>query len=107
MSCMLLLIFESVTLPTSIDDLLYVLGHSVSYALLFPHFLYATSVVSGQTLSILNSLQTCFMVAAQYSILQEILPGHRNWQELVGVALVIGGSIIPPLHNSIRPETKT
>ena len=104
MSGILMFIFETLTLPTSTDDLLYVLGHSVSYALVFPHFLYATSVVSGHTLSILNSLQTCFMVAAQYSILKHVLPGHHNWQEVCGVFLVIAGSILPPLYDVITKE---
>ncbi len=42
------------------------------------------------------------MVAAQYTILQDILPGKHNWQELVGVALVIAGTILPSVYDVIR-----
>ncbi len=104
-SCILMLIFESVTLPQSVADLLYILGHAVSYALVLPCLLYATSSISGQTLSIMSSLQTIIMVAAQYSVLREILPGHRNWEELFGVFLVICGSILPSMYDVIKKDT--
>ena len=39
--------FENFTLPPSVDDVLYTLGHSISYGLIWPNFLYATAVISG------------------------------------------------------------
>ena len=31
------------------------------------------------------------MLIAQYTVLSPILPGHRNWMEVVGVVLVLIG----------------
>ena len=31
------------------------------------------------------------MLVAQYTVLSSILPGHRNWMEVVGVVLVLIG----------------
>ncbi len=42
------------------------------------------------------------MVAAQYTILKHIHPGHHNWQEVLGVFLVILGSICPPLYDIVK-----
>ena len=32
------------------------------------------------------------MLIAQYTVLSSILPGHRNWMEVMGVILVLAGS---------------
>ena len=40
--------FEHFTVPSSLDDILYTLGHSLSYALIWPNLLYATAVISGK-----------------------------------------------------------
>ncbi len=96
--------FERFTLPQTVDDLLYMLGHSLSYAGVILCMLYATKTVSGHTICIMSSLQTILMVAAQYSILQQILPGHRNWQELTGVFLCLAGSILPPVYDILKKQ---
>ena len=41
------------------------------------------------------------MVAAQYTILSHILPGHQNWQELFGVGLVLLGSMGSYIYESM------
>ncbi len=41
------------------------------------------------------------MVAAQYTILSHILPGHQNWQELLGVGLVLLGSLLSYIYEAI------
>ncbi len=105
MSSILMLIFETFTLPQTVDDLLYMLGHSLSYAGVILCMLYATKTVSGHTICIMSSLQTILMLAAQYSILEEILPGHHNWQELTGVFLCLAGSMLPPVYDIIKKQT--
>ena len=40
--------FETFTLPSSVEDSLYILGHSLSYSLVWPNLLFATAVVSGK-----------------------------------------------------------
>ncbi len=44
---------EHFTVPSSLDDILYTLGHSLSYALIWPNLLYATAVISGKILVVL------------------------------------------------------
>ncbi len=105
MSSILMIMFEIFTLPQTVDDLLYMLAHSLSYAGVILCMLYATKTVSGHTICIMSSLQMILMLAAQYSILEEILPGHRNWQELVGVFLSLAGSILPPVCDIIKKQT--
>ncbi len=40
------------------------------------------------------------MLAAQYTVLKDIHGGHRNWQELLGVVLVILSSMMAALINT-------
>ncbi len=39
--------FERFTVPPSMNDALYMLGHCVSYSLIWPNILFATAVLSG------------------------------------------------------------
>ena len=55
----------------------------------------------GHTVAILSSICTVLMVAAQYTILKHILPGNQNWQELLGVAMVILGSMCPTVYDIV------
>ncbi len=40
------------------------------------------------------------MLAAQYTVLKDIHGGHRNWQEMFGVVLVILSSMMAALINT-------
>ncbi len=42
------------------------------------------------------------MVAAQYTILRNIFPGHHNWQELVGVTVVVIASISLSIYDIVK-----
>ncbi len=65
-------------------------------------FKLSTCSIVGHTIAIFGSFTTVIMVGAQYTILQHILPGHRNWQELMGVFLVICGSMLTPMYDIIQ-----
>ena len=43
---------------------------------------------SGNTANIISTPSIIAMLVAQYTILKDIHPGHRNWIEVLGVLLV-------------------
>ena len=56
--------------------------------------MYGSSVTSGNAASIIETSSIIAMLAAQYTILKDIHPGHRNWIEVLGVLLVLLGATI-------------
>ncbi len=54
----------------------------------------------GNTNTIIQSSGTIMMLAAQYTVLKDIHGGHRNWQEMFGVVLVILSSMMAALINT-------
>ena len=66
--------------------------HSATCAAIWPLSIYQTKTIAGNTATLILSTQVVFMLIAQYTVLSSILPGHRNWMEVVGVVLVLLGS---------------
>ena len=62
----------------------------------FIHFitLYSVKHISGNTFALIASTMVIFLLAAQYTVLSSVLPGNRNWIEVVGVIFVLGGSTL-------------
>ena len=56
--------------------------------------MYGSSITSGNTANIISTSSIIAMLAAQYTILKDIHPGHRNWIEVLGVFLVSLGATI-------------
>ena len=71
-------ILETPTLPTNWMDVLYIFIHTISYALMWPLYIYVLQYISANAYNIIWSSSTVFMLLAQYTILSRILPGHRN-----------------------------
>ena len=94
-----MLILETPTLPNNWMDVLYIFIHTVSYILLWPLYIYVFQYISANTMNIIWSTSTIFFLLAQYTILSAILPGHRNWVEVVGVLLVTIGSSLGSVLN--------
>ena len=94
-----MLILETPTLPTNWTDVLYIFIHTVSYTMLWPLYIYVLQYISANAYNIIWSTSTVLMLLAQYTILSRILPGHRNWMEVVGVLLVTIGSSLGSLLN--------
>ena len=46
------------------------------------------------------------MLIPQYTVLSSILPGHRNWMEVVGVILVMLGCSMSSLVEMFKPKEK-
>ena len=104
LSTVITIIFEKPVLPANLKDYLLVTGHAISYIMLYPGCLYAGSILDGNTFNILYTSCTVYMVIAQYTILKNIYPGHRNWIEILGVGLIILGCIVSPLVKLIKTK---
>ena len=91
-SVILMFIIETPVLPYNWFDVTMVIIHSFSYAGIWPLYIYAPNYISGNTVTAIMSTQVAFMLIAQYTVLSSILPGHRNWIEVVGVVSVLIGS---------------
>ena len=94
MSIVPMLAFEKPVFPRSMGEFLLVSIHVGGYVIMFPLFLYGSLKISGSLGSILRCTTLLFALVAQYTVLSEILPGHRNWIEVFGVVLVLIGTIL-------------
>ena len=71
-SSLVMFSIETLTVPECLKDYLLIIIHSTSYSLTYPGILYGSSVQSGNTVTILQSMNTIYMVAAQYTFLRDI-----------------------------------
>ena len=104
-SLILMLIIETPVLPSNWFDITMVAIHCVTGTVIWPLFIYQTKTIAGNTASLIMSTQVVFMLIAQYTVLSSILPGHRNWIEVVGVIVALLGSSLSSL-SEILADTK-
>ena len=93
-SLVVMAIFEDPQIPTEFKEYLFTSCHLFSYVFLMPLYMYGSSVTSGSAASIIGTSAIITMLAAQYTILKDIHPGHRNWIEVLGVFLVLLGATV-------------
>ena len=91
-SLILMFTIETPVLPRNWFDVCMVTIHSATCAAIWPLVIYGSSTVHGNTVTIIASTAVVFMLISQYTVLSSILPGHRNWMEVVRVFLVLLGS---------------
>ena len=96
-SAVTMAIFEDLVLPENWEQVLLVAGHSVTFVFHWPLYAYAAKYLSGNTVNLIQSTSVVFMLIAQYTVLSSVLPGHRNWIEVLGVGLVLTGSVAKSL----------
>ena len=104
-SLILMLIIETPVLPSNWFDITMVTIHCVTGTAIWPLFIYQTKTVAGNTASLIRSTQVVFMLISQYTVLSSILPGHRNWMEVVGVIVALLRSSLSFL-SEILADTK-
>ena len=97
-----MLILEEPGLPKDFSDIALVGGHAVTFALIMPLFCYGSLLISGSLGAIIRSLNLIFVLAAQYVLMKDILPGHRNWIEVLGVILVLFGAIFSSIVELVK-----
>ena len=90
-SFILSLVVETPVLPSNWYDAAMVTIHALVCAAVWPFYIAAPKLISGNTYTLILTTDVIFMLIAQYTVLSSILPGHRNWVEVVGVILVLIG----------------
>ena len=93
-SLFVMLTFEIPQIPTGFKEYFFTSCHLFSYVFMMPLLMYGSSVTSGNTANIISTSSIIAMLVAQYTILKDIHPGHRNWIEVLGVFLVSLGATI-------------
>ena len=105
-SLILMFIVETPVLPSNWFDVSMVTIHSATCGAIWPLMIYQTKTIAGNTATLILSTQVVFMIS-QYTVLSSILPGHRNWMEVVGVVLVLFGSSFSSLLDIVFDKRST
>ena len=106
LSSIVMAIFEKPALPETGLQYLYVTLHCVTYVFGWPLYMYAARFISGSTIHMIVSTSVVFMLVPQYTILPTIFSGNKNWIEVVGVFLVLLGSISKSLAEVMCDKSK-
>ncbi len=103
--CSLLVTFilENSVLPENLFDIIAITVHCVTSVSSWFCLVYAMQHTSGTTASIILSSAVVLFLIPQYTILASILPGNKNWMEVVGVCMVLMGSISGSLYEMSHP----
>ena len=101
-SLVIMVIFEDPQIPAGCREYFFIGCHLLSYVFILPLFMYGSSVTSGNTANIISTSSIIAMLAAQYTILKNIHPGHRNWIEVLGVFIVLLGATISSILELCR-----
>ena len=91
-SLLLMALLENPMLPSNWFDVTMIIVQALSSAVMWPLYMYIPKYISGSTFTLIISTEVIFMLISQYTVLSSILPGHRNWIEVVGVICVLLGS---------------
>ena len=89
-------LFEEPTLPSTINDWMYVFGHMISSLIVACGMAYCYKFISPTVVSLLYNLNLVWFVMFQYTVLADINPGHRNLLEYIGLGLVLVASSSSP-----------
>ena len=101
-----MLIYEDPVFPVDIKNILLLCAHVCTYVFMLPLLLYGSLLVSGSLGSIIGTTNLILVLIAQYTLLRDIHPGHRNWIEIVGVMCVLFGSIFSSLVEILKSYRK-
>ena len=74
--------------------------------IVMPLLLYGSLLISGSLATIIRTTVLIFVFIAQYTILKNTNPGHRNWIEILGVTCVIFGTIFTSLAETFKDCVK-
>ena len=97
-----MLIWEDPVIPNTEKDILLVIAHAGTYVFIMPLHLYGSLLVSGNLGSLIRTQTLVLVLIAQYTFLNNIHPGHRNWIEVVGVIYVLFGTIFSSLVETLK-----
>ena len=92
LSVVCMLMFERPLLPENWYQFFLICIHCLAYVLIWIFMMFALAFTSANAVNLTLSITVVLMLVSQYTVLSSILPGHRNWIEVVGVVLVLLGS---------------
>ena len=102
LSSIVMVTVEQPILPKDWMQLALIVGHSVTFVCSKPLVFYAVKYLSGNLYNIMHSTNVVFFLVSQYTILSSILPGNRNWIEVVGIMLVFLGSCMGSIMELLK-----
>ena len=109
-SAAMMVVLEHPVSPGSWYQVFLVMGHSVGYAFLWMFYLFAVQYISGNTFNMIACICPVVMLIPQYTVLSSLYPGHKNWIEVVGVVLVLigsmSGSVVELYESKTKQETE-
>ena len=103
-SILLTFIFETIVLPSNWFDFTMATIHCVSASVLWLLYCTTSKYISGPLIGVICTTEVVVMLISQYTVLSSILPGHRNWMEVVGVILVMLGCSMSSLVEIITSK---
>ena len=106
LSLVLMLLLETPVLPNTWYDIMLIAFHCVSYLAMWSLYMFVVKYTSGNTFNIISNSMAVLMLVTQYTVLSSVLPGHRNWVEIVGVVLVLLGATLCSLLELYRSKSK-
>ena len=68
-----------------------VMAHAVAAAMACFFNVYAVHIIGGVRASLIFSLRILIYLLVQYTFMKSVLPGHRNWIEVVGALVLVFG----------------
>ncbi len=93
-SIILTFVVEVPVWPRDSFDVVQVLVHVSTSAVIWISLVSSLQWISGSTFNIIISTLVVFSLIPQYTILSSILPGQKNCMEVVGAFLVLIGSVL-------------
>ena len=97
-----MLLMETPVLPRDWFDTVMIIVHSCTCPGLFALYIYGPKYISGNTFTLILTTDVISMLIVQYTVLSSILPGHRNWMEVVGVIFVLLGCSMSAIIEIIK-----
>ena len=93
---------EALVVVGSMWQYLFILGHCISSAMNTYLTIYSTQKIGGVEFSLICSLQVILYLIVQYAFMGRIMPGHRNWMEVVGAIILVIGAAISPIFEIVQ-----
>ena len=107
MSFPLAIYFESIKMNYTTQEVMYLLGHSVTSTMQIFLVMYAIQNISSVIMSMVYGMSVVFSFCLQYTALKGIYPGHGNWIEVLGAALTLAGIVMASVVELIQERVNT
>ena len=94
--------FEALVVVGTMWQYLFISGHCIASAMNTYFTIYSTRKIGGVKFSLVCSIQVVLILVIQYDFMGRIMPGHRNWMEVVGALILVIGATISPIFEIVQ-----